>query len=243
MSANAIFKTILKQRDIHSRICHWQEEKESGMISKKNIQKVLEILESEYGNTTTALKFRTDFQLLVSTIMSAQSTDAQVNKITETLFREHPDAESFAALSLDELEEKIKKVGLFRSKAKNILATAKKILKEYNGEVPRTREELTQLPGVGRKTANVVMSVAFGIPAIAVDTHVFRVSNRIGLANAKNELNTEKQLQKNIPKEKWSMAHHWLIWHGRKICKAQNPKCEICALKKYCRYFIGRFGD
>ena len=209
------------------------------MISKKNIQKVLEILESEYGNTTTALKFETDFQLLVSTIMSAQSTDDQVNKITETLFLEHPDAESFAVLSLEELEEKIKKVGLFRSKAKNILATAKKILNEYNGEVPRTREELTQLPGVGRKTANVVMSVAFGIPAIAVDTHVFRVSNRIGLANAKNELNTEKDLQKNIPQEKWSMAHHWLIWHGRKVCKAQNPKCEICPLKEYCQYFIG----
>jgi len=209
------------------------------MISKKNIQKVLEILESEYGNTTTALKFETDFQLLVSTIMSAQSTDDQVNKITKTLFLEHPDAESFAVLSLEELEEKIKKVGLFRSKAKNILATAKKILNEYNGEVPRTREELTQLPGVGRKTANVVMSVAFGIPAIAVDTHVFRVSNRIGLANAKNELNTEKDLQKNIPQEKWSMAHHWLIWHGRKVCKAQNPKCEICPLKEYCQYFIG----
>lgn len=209
------------------------------MLSKKNIQKVLEILESEYGNTTTALKYKTDFQLLVSTIMSAQSTDAQVNKITETLFREHPDAKSFAELSLEELEDKIKKVGLFRSKAKNILATAHKILNEYHGEVPRTREELTQLPGVGRKTANVVMSVAFGVPAIAVDTHVFRVANRIGLANAKNELNTEKDLQKNIPQEKWSMAHHWLIWHGRKICKAQNPKCEICPLKEYCRYFIG----
>lgn len=200
---------------------------------------MLEILEAEYGNTTTALKYQTNFQLLVSTIMSAQSTDDQVNKITETLFREHPDAKAFAELSLEGLEKKIKKVGLFRSKAKNILATAHKIVDEYNGEVPRTREELTQLPGVGRKTANVVMSVAFGIPAIAVDTHVFRVSNRIGLANAKNELNTEKQLQKNIPEEKWSMAHHWLIWHGRKICKAQNPKCEICPLKEYCQYFIG----
>ena len=207
------------------------------MLSPKSRKKVLNLLEKEYGNTTTALSFRTEFQLLVATIMSAQSTDVQVNKITTPLFQGYPDAKSIANLSLEELEDKIKKVGLFRSKAKNILATANIIVKDYNGEIPRTRDELIKLPGVGRKTANVVISVAFGTPAIAVDTHVFRVSNRIGLANAKNELNTEKQLMENIPEAKWAQAHHWLIWHGRKVCKAQNPLCEICTLQNECEYF------
>ncbi len=207
------------------------------MLPPKKRQKVLALLETEYGNTTTALSFKTNFQLLVATIMSAQSTDVQVNKITKPLFEEYPTAASIAGLSLEALEEKIKKVGLYRSKAKNILATANIIANEYGGEIPKTREELIKLPGVGRKTANVVISVAFGIPAIAVDTHVFRVSNRIGLANAKNELNTEKQLMENIPEDKWAQAHHWLIWHGRKICKAQNPRCEICPLQEYCKYF------
>lgn len=207
------------------------------MLSSKKRNKALKILENEYGKTTTALKFETEFQLLVATIMSAQSTDEQVNKITARLFKEHPDAESFAKLSQEKLEEKIKRVGLYRNKAKNILAAAKMIMNGFDGEVPRTREELTQLPGVGRKTANVVMSVAFNVPAIAVDTHVFRVANRIGLANAKNELNTEKQLMENIPESKWSFAHHWLIWHGRRVCKARNPRCGICPLQDYCEYY------
>lgn len=207
------------------------------MLTKHKIAAVLKILEAEYGHTTTALKYKSDFQLLVATMLSAQSTDNQVNKITENLFRECPDAQAFAALSLEDLEEKIKQVGLYRSKAKNILAASKMILNHFGGKVPQTLEELTRLPGVGRKTANVVLSTAFGIPAIAVDTHVFRVANRIGLAEANNELNTELQLQKNIPREKWARAHHWLIWHGRKICKAQNPRCEICPLREYCQYF------
>jgi endonuclease-3 len=207
------------------------------VLSKHKIQKVLDILEAEYGATTTALKFNNVFQLLVATMMSAQSTDDQVNKITATLFQEYPDAESFARLYPEVLEQKIKRVGLFRSKAKNIVAAANMILNDFEGEIPRSREELTKLPGVGRKTANVVISVAFGIPAIAVDTHVFRVSNRIGLAGAKNEVNTEHQLEKNIPREKWAMAHHWLIWHGRKVCKARNPRCETCPLQEYCQDF------
>ncbi len=209
------------------------------MLTKNKIAAVLQVLEAQYGHTTTALKYQNDFQLLVATMLSAQSTDNQVNKITGRLFRECPDVESFAALSLEDLEEKIKQVGLYRSKAKNILAASKMILNDFGGKVPQTLEELTRLPGVGRKTANVVMSTAFAIPAIAVDTHVFRVANRIGLAEAKNELNTELQLQKNIPREKWARAHHWLIWHGRKICKAQNPRCEICPVREYCQYFRG----
>ncbi|MCK6620495.1 MAG: endonuclease III [Calditrichaceae bacterium] len=207
------------------------------MLTKNKITAVLQVLEAEYGHTGTALKYQNDFQLLVATMLSAQSTDNQVNKITEKLFRECPDAKSFAALSLEDLEEKIKQVGLYRSKARNILAASKMILNDFGGKVPQTLEALTRLPGVGRKTANVVMSTAFAIPAIAVDTHVFRVANRIGLAEAKNELNTELQLQENIPQEKWARAHHWLIWHGRKVCKAQNPRCEICPLRDYCQYF------
>ncbi len=209
------------------------------MLTKNKIAAVLQVLETQYGHTTTALKYKSNFQLLVATMLSAQSTDNQVNKITEKLFRECPDAKSFAALSLEDLEEKIKQVGLYRSKAKNILAASKMILNDFGEKVPQTLEELTRLPGVGRKTANVVMSTAFAIPAIAVDTHVFRVANRIGMAEAKNELNTELQLQKNIPREKWARAHHWLIWHGRKICKAQNPRCEICPVREYCQYFRG----
>ncbi len=207
------------------------------MLDKTKVNRVLAILESVYGNTGTALNFRTPFQLLVATMMAAQSTDKQVNKITETLFQEYPDAAAFARLSPEELEEKIKRVGLYRSKARNIIATAQKILKDFNGEVPRTREELMQLPGVGRKTANVVLSVGFDQDAIAVDTHVFRVANRIGLAQANDPLKTEEQLMQTIPQEKWSAAHHWLIWHGRKICRAQNPRCEVCPINEYCEFY------
>ncbi len=207
------------------------------MLSKQKIKTVLKILENEYGDTTTALKYNSNFQLLVATILSAQSTDEQVNKITQPLFEEFPDARSFARLPLEELEDKIKRVGLYRNKAKNILAVAKTLAENYDGKIPATREELIKLPGVGRKTANVVMSVAYGFPAIAVDTHVFRVANRIGLAEAKNPMNTEKHLMENIPQEKWAKAHHWLIWHGRWICKAQNPKCEMCPLMEYCQYY------
>lgn len=207
------------------------------MLPKQKIQQVLNVLETHYGDTGTALQYRTPFQLLVATMLAAQSTDKQVNKITEQLFREYPDAESFLKLTAEELEEKIKRVGLFRNKARNILATARIIVEKYGGQVPRSREELMKLPGVGRKTANVVLSVGFNHDAIAVDTHVFRVANRIGLAKAKDPLKTEEQLMKNVPREKWSAAHHWLIWHGRLICKAQNPQCAVCPLSNYCEYF------
>jgi len=205
-------------------------------LSPEKIRKVLSILENEYGNTGTALKFRSKFQLLVSTMMAAQSTDKQVNKITKALFVELPDATAFSKLSPEELEEKIKQVGLFRSKARNIVAASKMILDEFNGRVPDSREALMKLPGVGRKTANVVLSVGFQQDAIAVDTHVFRVSNRIGLAGGKDVRETEEHLMRNIPQDKWSAAHHWLIWHGRKICKAQKPACGVCPIRKYCWY-------
>jgi endonuclease-3 len=207
------------------------------MLTKKDTQQILKILKDVYGETGTALKFMNHFQLLVSTMLAAQSTDKQVNKITHQLYRDYPDVKSFSQLSLEELENRIKSVGLYRNKAKNILTTARMLQEEFNAEVPRTREELMKLPGVGRKTANVVLSVGFDYDAIAVDTHVFRVSNRIGLAEANNVEKTEQQLMTNIPQEQWSNAHHWLIWHGRKVCRAQNPRCDICPVSEYCLFY------
>jgi len=207
------------------------------MLNKNKIRKVLKILKTEYGNTGTALNFYTTFQLLISTMLSAQSTDNQVNKITRDLFRDHPDAHSFLSLTVEELETKIKSIGLYHSKARNILAACEILAREHNGDVPPSREALIRLPGVGRKTANVVLSVGFNHDAIAVDTHVFRVSNRLGLAEAPNVVKTEEQLMANIPRADWSAAHHWLIWHGRKVCISQKPNCLICPLTKYCKYY------
>jgi len=207
------------------------------MKKKERIEKVLEILEETYKDTTTALNYQTPFQLLVSTMLAAQSTDVRVNIVTKDFFAKYPDAKSMSQLNVDEIIEWIKTVGLYKTKAKNLAATCKILSEKYKDDIPGTREELVKLPGVGRKTANVVLSVAKGIPAIAVDTHVFRLSNRIGLARAKDVLSTEKQLMKNIPKEKWSEAHHWLIWHGRKICKARKPLCDVCPIIQYCSYF------
>lgn len=203
---------------------------------KKNIKTILEILESTYKDTTTALDFGTPFQLLVSTMLSAQSTDVRVNIVTKELFGDYPTAKEMRKMRLQQLEEYIKTVGLYKAKAKNIIATSAILDDQYAGNIPATREELVKLPGVGRKTANVVLSIAKNVPAIAVDTHVFRVSNRIGLAKAKNVLDTEKHLMKNIPQEKWSDAHHWLIWHGRKICKARKPLCRQCPILLYCAF-------
>jgi len=202
-----------------------------------NIERVLDILEQTYGGTQTALRYQSPFQLLVATMLAAQSTDVRVNIVTKELFNAFPDAQAMAQLSVEELEPYIKTVGLYHSKAKNIIAASKILAEKYNGELPTTREELMELPGVGRKTANVVLSITTDFPAIAVDTHVFRVSNRIGLAHANNVLETEKQLMENIPREKWSDAHHWLIWHGRKICRARNPLCHECPLKEHCAYY------
>ena len=212
-------------------------------ITASNIQKVLALLHNHYKDTTTALNFISPFQLLISTMMAAQSTDVRVNIVTKDLFPDYPDAKSFLSLSVTELEEKIKTVGLYKTKAKNIIATCRILVDKYNGQVPNTREELITLPGVGRKTANVVLSIAHDFDAIAVDTHVFRVSNRIGLADAKNVELTEKHLMQNIPKKDWSDAHHWLIWHGRKICKARKPLCNECFLSKHCFYFINLSSD
>ena len=204
----------------------------------KNQELILKRLQEVYKDLGCALRFKNPFELLVATILSAQATDKQVNKVTLGLFAKYPDAFAIAALSEEELANEIKSIGLYKNKSKNILASSKIIAEQYGGVVPPDREILESLPGVGRKTANVVLSNAFGIPALAVDTHVFRVSNRLGLVDCANVECTEKQLCAIIPKEDWSKAHHWLIWHGRLFCKARNPLCERCKLNDLCPSYL-----
>ena len=204
---------------------------------KKKTKEILEILKEEYPDAKCELNHQNPFQLLVATILSAQTTDKKVNQVTETLFKDYPDLDAFLTLDVEELEQRIKQIGLYRSKAKNIIMMCNQLKEKFNGEVPRTMEELTSLAGAGRKTANVVLSNAFGVPSIAVDTHVFRVSNRLGLAKADNVLDTEMQLQKELPKKEWSFTHHLLIFHGRYCCIARNPKCYQCKLTDKCNYY------
>ncbi len=194
----------------------------------------LKILEETYRGAVPALKFNSAFELLVAVILSAQCTDKRVNQVTEILFPIANTPQKILELGQVELEKIIKPCGFFKTKSKHIIETSKLLLENYGGEVPADFDELVKLPGVGRKTANVVTSVAFKTPAIAVDTHVFRLANRMKLAEGKTPLEVELGLQKIIPRENWSAAHHWLIWHGREICKARNPKCSDCPLKKIC---------
>lgn len=206
-------------------------------LSKKQVKEVLNILEELYPHAKAELNFSNPFELLIATILSAQCTDVRVNKVTQKLFKEYKTPEDYLKLTEEELGEKIRSCGFYNNKSKNILGTCEMLVKEYGGKVPDTREELMKLPGVGRKTANVVLSNAFSKDAIAVDTHVFRVSNRIGLSNSDNVLDTEKDLMRNIEKSMWSKAHHLLIFHGRRICKARKPLCEKCPLDSYCIYY------
>jgi endonuclease-3 len=197
-------------------------------------QNILAILEQTYPDAHCELNYRNPFELLIATILSAQTTDQRVNEVTAGLFQKYPTPERFLTMTEDELAAEIRGIGLFRNKSRNILQTCRILVEQYAGEVPADRESLESLPGVGRKTANVVLSNAFGIPAIAVDTHVFRVANRLGLAKSDNVRETEEQLMRRIPKSKWSQAHHWLIWHGRRICHARNPQCSQCPLMTLC---------
>lgn len=203
----------------------------------KNINEILNILAKEYPQSKSELNYQTPFQLLVATILSAQATDKKVNEVTSRLFTEYKTPEDFLSMTLNELEQKIRQINLYKTKAKHILAMCEALISNHKGEVPRSREELEKLAGVGRKTANVVLSYAFGIPSIAVDTHVFRVANRIGLVNEKNVLKTELEMEKIIPREWWSRAHSGLVLHGRRVCDAKKPKCGECTLKRYCNYF------
>lgn len=203
-------------------------------MGENRIKEILKIFEKLYPDAKTALKYDTPFQLLVATMLAAQSTDKQVNKITSRLFKKYSGPEDFARLNPEDLEKEIRGCGLYRNKSKNIIEASRVIIDKYKGEVPRNLNDLMSLPGVGRKTANVVLSNAFNMPAFAVDTHVFRVSNRMGLAHGKNVLETEYQLMENIPEELWGKTHHWLIYHGRQVCRARNPKCQKCALIHLC---------
>ena len=209
----------------------------TAMLTKKKIQSVLAALKAAYPSPKPELEFSSPFELLIATMLSAQTTDKQVNRCTRVLFPVYHTPEAFSALREDELFPYIKTCGLYQTKGRNIIATSRILCLEYGGEVPRERDSLVKLPGVGRKTANVVISNAFHVPAIAVDTHVFRVANRIGLADARDVLRTEQDLMKNIPEQDWGDAHHWLIFHGRRVCAARNPQCAACCIQADCEHY------
>ncbi len=206
------------------------------MTQAEKNKRILAELERLYPDARPALHFDNAYQLLVAVILSAQCTDVKVNMVTPALFAAYPTAADMARATAEEIEPYIKTCGLYRNKSKNLAATARALVERHGGEVPADHALLTELPGVGRKTANVVMSCAFGADAIAVDTHVFRVTNRLGLADAPDVLKTEEQLMENIPRDAWSRAHHWLIYHGRRVCAARKPACESCTLREWCRY-------
>ena len=206
-------------------------------MKKEQKQKALTILASLYPDAKPALNYTTPYELLVAVVLSAQCTDERVNIVTKELFKDYNTPERMITLSQKELEKYIFSCGFYRMKAEHILSASRDILEKFGGEVPSTIEELMTLAGVGKKTANVVYSVAFGGDAIAVDTHVFRVSNRLGLAKGKTPEQVEEGLCKAVPKADWSKAHHWLIYHGRRVCHSQKPECEGCALNELCDFF------
>lgn len=200
-------------------------------------RKVVEILEKDFPSAESELVFSNNFELLVAVMLSAQCTDKRVNMVTPKLFSLYPNAEMMSKAPLEDILECISSISYPNSKAKHLKEAAKLLFERYAGEVPSTEEELTALPGVGRKTANVVLSVAFAKERMPVDTHVFRVSSRIGLVkNAKTVLETEKQLIKNIPEGKLAKSHHLILLHGRYVCTARNPKCKVCSIKDLCLY-------
>ena len=207
------------------------------MGKEQNINKIFKILKKENPSPTTELYYKDVFTLLVAVVLSAQSTDKGVNKVTEKLFKKADTPEKMYTLGISKIKNLIKNIGLFNSKAKNVFLLSKKLIEEFNSVVPDNRDELIKLPGVGRKTANVILNTYFNKPFIAVDTHLFRLGNRIGLAKGKNVLEVENNYLKIIPN--WAMkdAHHWLILHGRYVCKARNPECNVCKIKEFCEFF------
>lgn len=205
-------------------------------LTKAQKQVILAKLEETYKDTKTALNYNSPFELLVAVILSAQCTDERVNVITARLFPRLNTPEKMGALTQEQMEEEIRDCGLYHAKAKNILGACHMLVERFNSTIPSDIKTLMELPGVGQKTANVVASIIYNVPAIAVDTHVFRVSHRLGMAKGADPLATEKELQKAIPMEKWSDAHHWFIWHGRKICKARKPLCSQCVLLQECPF-------
>jgi endonuclease-3 len=208
----------------------------SAKLSPAEIGEIFKLFAAINPNPKGELEHVNPFTLLVAVVLSAQATDAGVNKATRALFREADTPQKMVALGEDHVRERIKTIGLYRNKAKNVIALSEKLIAEHGGEVPANREALETLPGVGRKTANVVMNVAFGEPTMAVDTHVFRVANRIGLSSGKTPLAVEEDLMRAIPPEFGVPSHHWLILHGRYLCKARKPECWRCPIKDICRF-------
>ncbi|GHT66071.1 endonuclease III [Bacteroidia bacterium] len=209
------------------------------MTKKERYGFVIDWFERNIPIAETELRYKDPFQLLISVILSAQCTDKRVNMVTPAVFEAFPTPEVMAASNKETVYEYIKSVSYPNNKANHLVETAKKLVGDFDGKVPSSIEDLTKLPGVGKKTANVIASVAFNVPALAVDTHVFRVANRIGLTDdSKTPLETEKELTKYIPKRLWSIAHHWLILHGRYVCVARKPKCESCGLQPYCKWYV-----
>ena len=205
-------------------------------MNKKTAGEIINLLSKEYPDAKPQLKYTSNYELLVAVILSAQCTDERVNKVTEVLFKDYNTPEKMVTLTFDKLAKIILPCGLYNANAKNILSASNSIVKNFNGEVPSNFNDLISLAGVGRKTADVMVSVAFNGDAIAVDTHVFRVSNRIGLVKEDTPYKTELALMKVIDKSLWSKSHHYLIFHGRRVCKARKPDCKNCVIKNLCRY-------
>ncbi len=205
-------------------------------MNKAKRSEIFARLRAANPEPTTELVYRTPFELLIAVILSAQATDNSVNQATQKLFAAADTPQAILALGQDGLTPYIQRIGLFRNKAKHILATCALLVEHYQGNVPKTREQLEELPGVGRKTANVILNTAFGQPTIAVDTHIFRVANRTGIAPGKNVVEVEKRLMKLVPQEFRRDAHHWLILHGRYCCKARKPECPQCPINDLCEY-------
>lgn len=205
---------------------------------KDKVIKILKIFEAQNPHPRTELHYRNHYELLVAVILSAQCTDKRVNEITPHLFKKYPDFQSLANATIEDVYQLIKSCSYPNNKSKNLVAMAQTIVNQHNGQIPKSLDELVKIPGIGRKTANVILSVAFDKPTLAVDTHVFRVSARIGLTkNARTPEQTEEQLLKIIPEKYLSRAHHWLILHGRYTCTARSPKCNTCIINNYCDYF------
>ena len=217
----------------------WHEEQGEyslDMRKEERVKGILEYLENEYGEAICTLDYIDPVQLLIATRLAAQCTDVRVNIVTKDLFVKYPDIKSFAECDVLELEQDIKSTGFYHNKAKNIKDCCQMLLSKFGGEVPRTMEELLSLPGVGRKTANLLLGDAFGIPGIVIDTHAKRLSNRIGLTTNTDPTKIEFDLRKIIPKDKWIDLGHQFVEHGRKICDARKPKCDICGAIGYCKY-------
>jgi len=205
------------------------------LLDKKETEELVQRMMEAYPDARCALDHGDRFQLLVAVVLSAQTTDVSVNKVTPALFAKAPDAFAMAAMPEEEISEIIRTIGMYRTKAHNVKALSAALVEKYDGEVPGEYDKLVELPGVGRKTANVVLAEAFGQQRIAVDTHVFRLANRIGLVCEKDVVKTEEGLMKVLPEDHWTAMHHALIWHGRRVCTARKPDCENCCIEGVCR--------